>query len=114
RSLTPLTGYGRDWRLEHHVRGLLLAARGDDAAAVTSFRNAIYSWSHGYTRSNLALAQALMRLGRPRDAIAPLLSALHGSLEVNNLYVTHTTLHRELARAWRAAGTPDSAAVHER
>ena len=34
---------GRDNRLHHHVRGLLLAARGQDSAAVTEFRRAVFS-----------------------------------------------------------------------
>jgi hypothetical protein len=38
--------------------------------------------------------------------------ALHGSIEASNLYVTHTELQTLLARAFDAAGAPDSAAVH--
>jgi serine/threonine protein kinase len=112
RALAPRSGYRRDELLEHHVRGLLLAARGDHVAAVEAFRQAIFSWTHGYTRTSLALARSLLGLGRYDEAIAALQPALRGSLEVNNLYVTHTVLHRTLAEAWHAVGRADSARVH--
>jgi serine/threonine protein kinase/tetratricopeptide (TPR) repeat protein len=113
RALVPFSGNGRDARLADHVDGLLLAARGDDEAAVEAFRRAVYSWNRGYTRTNLELARALLRLGRGAEAVAALQPALRGSLEVNNSYVTHTALHRVLAEAWRQAGSPDSAAAHD-
>ena len=112
-ALAPLSGNGRDARLPYHVRGLLLVARGDDEAAIASFRSAIFSPNRGYTRTNLELARALLRLGRPHEAIAALQPAFRGSLEVNNTYVTRTVLHRTLAEAWRAAGNADSAAAHD-
>lgn len=113
RAIAPLSGHGRDPRLEHHVRGLLLTARGNHADAVDSFCRAIYSRNLGYTRTNLALSRSLLKLGRSDEAVAVLQPALRGSIEVNNLYVTRTELHRALAEAWRAAGRPDSAAAHE-
>jgi serine/threonine protein kinase/tetratricopeptide (TPR) repeat protein len=112
-AIAHRSGYGRDPRLEHHVRGLLLAARGHDADAVESFRRAVYSWPLGYTRTNLALSRSLLKLGRSDEAVAALQPSLRGSLEVNNLYATHTTLRRALAEAWRAAGRADSAAAHD-
>src|SRR4029453_12212471 len=48
RSLGLRSGYGRDRRLHHHIRGLLLVARGDDAGAVAEFRQAIFSLTSGY------------------------------------------------------------------
>ncbi|HUF51417.1 MAG TPA: protein kinase [Longimicrobiales bacterium] len=104
--------YGRDWRLHHHVRGLLLAARGQHADAAAEFRRAIFSPSVGYTRTNLELARALLALNRPREAVSILRSAFHGPLEASNLYVTRTDLHAMLGRAWEAAGRADSARVH--
>jgi tetratricopeptide (TPR) repeat protein len=111
-ALAPRSGYARDARLEHHVRGLLHAARGDDDAAVAAFRRAVYSPNMGYTRTNHELARALLRLGRPREAVAALQPALRGSLEVNNTHITHAELHAALAAAWDAAGDADSAAAH--
>ncbi len=112
RALSATSVWVRDQRLEHHVRGLLFAARGDHAAAVDAYRRAMTSPNLGYTRTNLMLAQSLLALGRAREAVAVLQPALRGSLEVNNFYVTHTALHAALAEAWRMAGEPDSAAMH--
>jgi tetratricopeptide (TPR) repeat protein/TolB-like protein len=105
---------GRDQRLHHYVRGLLLVARGDDAQAVDEFRRAIISPLNGYTRTNSELAGALLRLHRPREAVAVLQPAVRGPLEGSNLYITHTELRVMLARAWDAVGVADSAIVHYR
>jgi hypothetical protein len=105
---------GRDHRMHHHVRGLLLALRGDDAAAVGVHRAAMRSPSFGYSRTNYALARSLLRLGRPLDAVHALQPAFHGPVDNANLYLSRTELHLLLARAWEAAGRADSAAVHRR
>src|SRR4029078_6714194 len=63
-ALGTLSASGRDHRLHHHVRGLLVAVRSDDEAAITEFRRAIFSWNMSYTRINIALAAALMRQHR--------------------------------------------------
>ncbi len=103
----------RDHRLHHHVLGLLHRARGDWPRAAAEFRQAIVSPNAGYTRTNVALAGVLMRMNRPREAVAVLQPALRGSLEASNLYVNRTDVHALLARAWQAAGRPDSAAAHQ-
>jgi hypothetical protein len=105
----------RDQLLHRHVRGLLLAARGLDEAAVADFRAAVYSWSFGYTRTNIALAASLMRLGRPSEAVLALQPALRGNIEASNFYASRTELHEKLAQAWDAVGGQvgrDSAVVH--
>jgi tetratricopeptide (TPR) repeat protein len=104
--------YGRDWRLHHHVRGLLFAARGQKEAAAAEFRKAIFSTTSGYTRTNLELARVLLQLDRAREAVSVLQPAFRGPLEASNLYVTRTELHELLGRAWEAVGQPDSAAAH--
>jgi DNA-binding SARP family transcriptional activator/tetratricopeptide (TPR) repeat protein len=106
------SAYGRDPRLHHHIRGLLHVARGDDARAVAEFRRAIFSTTGGYTRTNLELARALLRLRRPEEAVAMLRAAFRGPLQASNLYVTHTDLHEALGRAFEMAGQLDSATVH--
>ena len=106
------SGLGRDRRLAHHVRGLALAARGSDAAAAAEFRASIRTPTMGYTRSNAELARALLRLGRPAEAVAVLQPALRGAIDGTNLYVSRTELYDLLARAWDAASAPDSAALH--
>lgn len=106
-----LSAQGRDLMLHHYVRGLVLASGGNDEAAAASFRRAIVSPTTGFTRANLELGRALVRLGRPREAVPVLQAALRGNLEMSNLYVTHTEIHETLARAWDDAGMADSAAA---
>jgi tetratricopeptide (TPR) repeat protein len=104
--------FGRDRLLHHHVRGLLLAARGDVDGAVAEYRRAMVSPTVGYTRTNLLLGRLLLAAGRPREAVAALAPALRGDLQASNYYVTRTELHEALAAAWDAAGVADSARVH--
>jgi len=106
--------YGRDQRSHHFLRGLLLAAQGQDAGAVDEYREAIFSPSLGYTRVNLELGRALIRLGRGAEAVPVLQAALRGEVDASNLYVTRTELHEVLGDAFRQAGQVDSAAVHLR
>jgi len=68
--------------------------------------------TEGYTRANYEMAKIYLRDRRPRDAIAILQPALHGTLEASNLYVSRTEVHELLAQAWDQAGVPDSAAAH--
>lgn len=106
------SAYGRDRVLHHHLRGLLLLARGEREAAADAFRRAIYSPTVGYTRTNFELGRLHMALGRPRDAAAVLAPALRGDMQASNYYVTHAELHEALAQALEAAGDADSARVH--
>jgi len=106
--------FGRDPLLHHFVRGLVLSAAKRHGDAVDQFRSANYSWTLGYSRVNLEYARASLALGRPRDAIYPLQAAMRGGLEGPQLYVTRTELHEMLARAFDAAGIPDSARTHYR
>jgi tetratricopeptide (TPR) repeat protein len=112
RVLGAESGYGRDRRLYHHVRGVLLAARGDDAGAISELKSAIYSLTEGYTRTNYELARVYLRDRRPRDAVAVLQPILRGTLEASNLYLNRTEVHELLAQAWDAAGVRDSASAH--
>ena len=114
QSLGAASGLGRDVRLHHYVRGLMHIARHDDAGAVSELRQAILSPTFGYTRASYELGRALVRVGRPADAVAVLQPALRGSIESSNLYVTRTELHELLAQAWDAANRRDSAAANYR
>lgn len=106
--------YGRDRKTHHYLRGMLHAAAGRHEAAAREFQAAIHSPTMGFTRVNYELARCLIRLGRPREAIAALQSALRGDLDAGALYVTHTELHEVLAQAFDRAHMTDSAAVHYR
>jgi hypothetical protein len=106
------SGLGRDQRLHHEVRGLILAAHGDDNAAIGEYRASIRSLTTGYTRTNVALARSLLRLGRGAESVPVLQAALRAGVEASALYVSRTELHELLARSWEAAGRGDSAAAH--
>ncbi len=106
--------YGRDQKMHHYLRGMLHQAAGRHAEAAREFQAAIHSPTMGFTRVNYELARCLVRLGRPREAIATLQSALRGDIEAGALYITHTELHEVLAQAFDEARMPDSAAVHYR
>lgn len=105
----PLSGYGRDRRLHHHVRGLLLEARGDLPGAVAEYRQSIFSPPMGYTRTNLLLGRLLLRLNQPREAAWWAEQAIHSSFEATNTYVTQTELAELAALAWDAAGEKQKA-----
>jgi DNA-binding SARP family transcriptional activator/tetratricopeptide (TPR) repeat protein len=97
--LGRMSAYGRDSRLHHHVRGLLLRARGDLQGAERELRAAIYSTTVGFTRTNLELASLLIDLGRPAEALPLLEAALRAPLDGPALYVTRTEVHEMMARA---------------
>jgi Flp pilus assembly protein TadD len=108
------SNWGRDPRLHHFLRGLLLQRQGHHAEAVETFRRAVFSPTDGYTRINLEMARSLMALGRGAEAVAILQPALRGGVDGSNTYVTHTELHEALAQAFERAGQADSARVHYR
>ncbi len=108
------SSYGRDLRLHHFLRGLLLQAEGRQAEAVDAFRRSMFSPTDGYTRTNLVMARSLIVLGRGPEAIAVLRPAIHGGVDGSNSYVSRTELHEALAQAFELAGRRDSAAVHYR
>jgi serine/threonine-protein kinase len=107
------TAFGRNRRLAPYVRGLLLLARGEIAAAPDSFRAAAaFAPSDGYSRANLALALTLIRLGRPGEAIPWLQAALRSSMDGSAFYATWSEIHEVAVRAFAAAGLTDSARAH--
>lgn len=103
---------GRDRLLPTYVHGLILEHSGQLSAAADSFRAAISSPSDGYTRVNYDLARTLLTLGRPREAIPWLQSALRGGLEASNYFLTRTEVQELLARCFASAGMADSARTH--
>jgi tetratricopeptide (TPR) repeat protein len=114
RMLGQESSFGRDPKLYHVLRGLLLQRAGRHAEAVDAFGQGVFSTTDGYTRTNLMAARSLLTLGRAADAIAILQPALRGGVDGSNSYVSRTELHETLARAFEAAGRPDSAADHYR
>ena len=93
---------------------MVLVAAGRDDDAIARFRQAIYSYTLGFTRVNFELGRALLRRGRAREAADVVAPALRGEVDASNLYVTRTELHELLAQAYDMAGHADSAAAHYR
>jgi len=108
------SNFGRDPRLHHYLRGLLLQGAGRHAEAVTAFRRALISLTDGYSEINLALARSLLELARPAEAVAVLQPAIRGGVDGSNTYTSRTELHEALARAFELAGQRDSAVAHWR
>ncbi len=97
--------------LHHHVRGLLMAARGRDDEAIAEFRQALTSPSSGYTRTNYELGRALLRRGRPAETIAVVTPALRTGVEATSYYVTRVELHELVAQAWDSLGSGSGVAL---
>ena len=113
-SLERLSGmsyYGRDWRLHHHVRGLLLARAGRHADAVQAFQSARWS-ALGWTRTSAELAQSYLALGRVEDALTALREAYLTPPDGMGRYLPRSELDFLMATAFRQAGQADSAAVY--
>ena len=108
------SGSGRDTRLHHYLRGILLQRAGRHAEAVDQLRRAVSSLTDGYTVINLAMARSLLELGRLAEAIAVLRPAIHGGVDGSNTYTSRTDLHEAIAQAFALAGQRDSAVAHYR
>jgi len=114
KSWGSRSGFGRDHRLYQYLTGLLWIARNAPDSAALALRRAITSETQGFSRIDLELARTLLKLARPNEAIPLLEHPLSGTIEGANFYVTRTELQETLARAFEAAGKPDSAAVYYR
>lgn len=104
--------YGRDWRLHHHVRGLVAMHARRYAEAEQEFRQAVWTPMEGWSRTVVELAAAQAALGRPRDAIATLRTAYATRLDAMGRYVPISELDWRMARAFAQAGERDSAGVY--
>ncbi len=113
-TLGRMSSFGRDARLSHFLRGVLLQREGRHREAVEAFQRSLFSTTDGLTRTNLLMARSLLTLGRPEEAIAILRPALRGGVDGSNTHVTHTELREELAHAFELAGQHDSATFYYR
>jgi DNA-binding SARP family transcriptional activator/tetratricopeptide (TPR) repeat protein len=104
--------YGRDWRLYHHVRGLLAMRLGRYAEAEREFTQAVWTPIEGWARTTVELARAQAAQGRPRDAIATLRSAYATRLDAMARYVPISELDYWMAGTFAQMGQADSARVY--
>jgi hypothetical protein len=104
--------YGRDWRLYHHVRGLVALQGRRYAEAERELELARWTPAEGWARTTVELANAQRALGRPRDAIATLRSGYATRLDAMGRYVPISELDYWMARAFSEAGNRDSARVY--
>jgi tetratricopeptide (TPR) repeat protein len=105
--------YGRDTVLYHHVRGLVAMQQGRWTQAEEEFRHARLQVAEWWTRTNAALAEVQLHLGRPRDALATLRDAYATPLDAMGRYEPRSEVDYLMSVAFRAAKEPDSAAVYE-
>jgi DNA-binding SARP family transcriptional activator/TolB-like protein len=103
--------YGRDWRLNHHLLGLVAMAGGRYAEAAAQFDSARWTPS-GWTETNAALARAEMKLNRPAAALAVLREAYEAPLDAMGRYEPRSELDFLMAEAFREAGMADSARIY--
>lgn len=114
KQISLESGFARDRRLHHHVEGLYWMAQGEDVKALAEFRESVWSYTAGYTQTDLMIARVLMRLGQPREAARVCGSGLHAEMAASSQYVTRGEFHDCAGRAWLAAGERDSARYHLR
>ena len=103
--------YGRDWRMAHHVRGLVAMRGHRYEEAIRAFEAALWS-PVGWTRTNAEMARAYLALGRPADAIRMLRFAYATPLDAMGRYLTKTEIDYLLTIAFAQAGMPDSSRTY--
>ncbi|HVB32732.1 MAG TPA: hypothetical protein VNE60_14500 [Gemmatimonadaceae bacterium] len=104
--------YGRDWRLYHHLAGLLALSRGDTATAEAELSAARWGVA-GWTTTVVQLGAVQLAHGNTAGAIAYFRQALRGPLDAMGRYVPRTEIDAWMARAFARAGQSDSSHVYE-
>jgi hypothetical protein len=104
--------YGRDWRLYHHVRGLIAMHGGRYAEAEREFQQAVWTPVEGWARTTVELSEAQSALGRPLDAVHTLRGGYATRLDAMGRYVPISELDYRMAQAFAQARERDSAQVY--
>lgn len=103
--------YARDWRLYHHVRGLIAMTGGRWAEAERELSAA--RWGRfGWTRTLVELSRAQLAQGHATDAVATLRDAYSSPLAAMGRYVPRSELDFNMAHTFAVAGETDSARVY--
>jgi predicted Zn-dependent protease/TolB-like protein len=106
-----LSAYARDWRLHHHIRGLVHLRAGRNEEAIRELEAALFG-SSGWTKTNIELARAFLALGRSADAVNILRPAYRAPLDAMGRYVARSELDFYMSLAFAAANQRDSAEVY--
>jgi DNA-binding SARP family transcriptional activator/Flp pilus assembly protein TadD/TolB-like protein len=101
--------YGRDWRLHHHVRGLIALRAGRLDEAEREFSQAVWTRVEGWSRTTVEQARVLMALGRHAEAVTALRAAYATRLDAMGRYVPISELDFWMSVAFRGAAEADSA-----
>jgi TolB-like protein len=104
--------YGRDWRLFHHVRGLVALHGRRYAEAERELALAVWAPVEGWSRTAVVLARAQAAQGRVRDAIGTLRTAYATRLDAMGRYAPISELDYVMADLFAQAGERDSARVY--
>ncbi len=111
RSVSARSDYARDWRLHHHVLGLIAMRGKRYADAEREFEQARWGVA-GWTETVAWLARAQLAQHHARAAVATLRQAYEGPLDGMGRYEPHSELDLLMARAFEQAGMVDSASVY--
>jgi DNA-binding SARP family transcriptional activator/TolB-like protein len=103
--------YARDWRLAHHVRGLIAMRAGEYLRAEHEFSASRWGVA-GWTVSVVNQAQAQLELGRPDDALRTLRNAYAGPLDAMGRYQPRSEIDYWMSIAFTRVGAADSARVY--
>ena len=106
-----LSHFARDWRLHHHVRGLIHGRGKRHTDAAREFEAALFG-PNAWTRTNVELSRAYLALGRVSDAINVLRWAYRAPLDAMGRYVPRSELDYHMSLALAAANQGDSAAAY--
>jgi DNA-binding SARP family transcriptional activator/TolB-like protein len=104
--------YARDWRLFHHVRGLVALQGRRYAEAERELQQAVWTPVEGWARTTVELANAQMGLGHPLDAVETLRMAHASRLDAMARYVPISEIDYRMALAFAQAGVADSALAY--
>jgi len=103
--------YARDWRLYHHVRGILAERSGRLRDAVREYEAARWGIA-GWTVTVARLANVHLELGEPLEAIELLRGAYKSPPDAMGRYEPRSELDLLMARAFAAAGMRDSSETY--
>lgn len=104
--------YARDWRLHHHVRGLIALQGRRYADAERELKQAVWTPAEGWARTTVELAKSQAALRHWSDAIATLRTGYATRLDAMGRYVSVSELDFWMARTFAQAGERDSARVY--